>query len=65
MKKALNDGGISTDAARHEFIPHTYKQLDESTLKVVGDMVDELESLDEVVRVYDNAESDSETSAAV
>jgi len=52
--------GLQTGAARQEFIAHTHTQLDDAKLKTTSDMFDELEALDEVVRIFDNIESVNE-----
>jgi transcriptional/translational regulatory protein YebC/TACO1 len=54
VKKALAAKGLQTGAARQEYIAHTHAQLDDATLKTASDMLDELEALDEVVRIFDN-----------
>jgi len=54
VKKALDDGGIETAAARLEFVPHTFRLLEGVALDAAASMRDALEELDEVVRVFDN-----------
>jgi transcriptional/translational regulatory protein YebC/TACO1 len=46
--------------ARQEFIAHTRIEFDEPALQKASEMLDELEALEDVVKVYDNIESSSE-----
>ena len=64
MKKALSARGVETGIAQQEFRAHVHTQLDESTLKNALDMINELEAMDEVVKVYDNIELMSAEQAA-
>ena len=57
MKKALDDCGLETVAARMEFLPHTFTLFDSAGLEAVDNMRDALMELDEAVRVFDNVAS--------
>jgi len=57
VKKALDDSGLQTTAARLEFIPHTFVTLEGAALDAAANMIEGLEELDEVVRVYDNIQA--------
>lgn len=57
VKKALEGRGFKPDAARLEYIPHVFTKLDEACLGIASRMLDGLEAVEEVVRVYDNIES--------
>jgi len=62
VKKALDDCGLETGAARLEFVPHTFVLLESAGLELAVDMRDALLELDETVRVYDNiAAANAET----
>lgn len=54
VKKALDDCGLETGAARLEFVPHTFALLEGAALDVAPDMREALGTVDGVVRVYDN-----------
>ena len=54
MKKALDDSGLETTAARLEFVPHTFTVLEGEALDIAGDMRDALENVEDAIRVYDN-----------
>ena len=62
MKKALDDNGLITTAARLEFVPHTFTLLKDAALDAAANMREALENIDEVVRVFDNVSSADETS---
>jgi len=53
----MEERGLKPQAARLEYIPHIFTKLDEASLEVASKMLDSLEALDEVIRVYDNIES--------
>lgn len=55
--------GLQIGVARQEFIAHARIQFDEPALQKASEMLDELEALEDVVKVYDNIESSSEGSA--
>ena len=54
LKKALDDCGLETGAARLEFVPHSFALLETAGLECAVDMRDALLDLDETVRVFDN-----------
>lgn len=60
VKKALLAKGLQVGAARQEFIANSHVRFDDHALKTASDMLDELQALDEVVRIYDNIASVSE-----
>lgn len=57
VKKSLEKHGLTASAARLEYVPHTFTKLDEAYLGIASKMLDGLEALDDVTRVYDNIES--------
>jgi len=58
VKKALEQKGIQSIAARLEYVPHMFTPLDSESLDKACDMIDELIGLDDVIRVYDNITDD-------
>ena len=54
VKKALDDGGLETGAARLEFVPHTFVMVEGATSDLAVDMRDALIEVDGAVRVFDN-----------
>ena len=54
VKKALDDCGLETAAARFEFLPHTFALLESPGLEAAANMREALLQLDDAVRVFDN-----------
>jgi len=54
VKKALDESGLESTAARLEFIPHTFSLLEDAGLEAAASMREALLELDEAVRVFDN-----------
>jgi len=61
VKKALDDSGLETTAARLEFVPHTFTLLEDAGLQAAASMREALLELDDAVRVFDNAGPASST----
>ena len=60
VKKNLEEKSIQVSEARLGYVPKIYNPLSREELEVLSEALDELESLDFVVRVYDNAEEKQE-----
>ena len=56
MKKALEDGGVTVASAEASRVPKTTVQLDERDAVQTLRLVEKLEALDDVQKVYFNAE---------
>ena len=56
VKKALEDNGVVVASAEAEKVPKTTVQLDEKHAQQMLKLVDKLESLDDVQKVYTNAD---------
>jgi len=54
VKKALDESGLQTGAARLEFVPRTFTVLEGSSLDAACEMRDALLEIADTVRVYDN-----------
>jgi len=54
VKKALEDGGLETGAARLEFVPHSFNLLEGAAFDLAADFREALLNVEDVVRVYDN-----------
>jgi len=54
VKKALDETGLETGAARLEFVPHTLTLLEGAALDAASDMCAALEQVEDAVRVFDN-----------
>jgi YebC/PmpR family DNA-binding regulatory protein len=56
VKKALEDGGVKVDSAESSKVPKTTVQLDEKNAIAMLRLVEKLEALDDVQKVYFNAD---------
>ena len=54
VKKALDDCGLETGAARLEFVPHSFALLESAGLELASDMREALLEINDAVRVFDN-----------
>ena len=56
MKKALEDNGVTVDSAEASRVPKTTVALDEKHAIAMLRLVEKLEALDDVQKVYFNAD---------
>jgi len=61
VKTSLTTLGFKVHDARQEFLPHTYVKLDLDTLSLASEMLDKLEVVEDVARVYSNVDSATST----
>ena len=65
VKKALEDSGLEVTSAETQRVPKTTVQLDESAAIQTMRFIEKLESLDDVQKVYFNAEFSDAVFAAL
>ena len=54
MKKNLESRNITVSDARLEYIPHLFHTLKAEELQKAGELLDRLETVEDVLKVYSN-----------